>query len=106
MARRNPGPYYVISGKTGKVIANAPRKEAIEIAREFGGIVYKGTKRVWPKKNPMAKKAKKRKRSAKHRLKNPRPVALFKTKAAARKYAKEHARPGVKFSIKKLKKGR
>lgn len=49
---------------------------------------------------------KKRKRSAKHRVNNPRPVGLFRTKAAARKYAKEHARPGVKFSVRKIKRGK
>jgi hypothetical protein len=53
-----------------------------------------------------AKKRKKKRSTAKHRVKNPKPVGLFKTKAAARKYAREHARPGVKFSVKKLKRGK
>ena len=57
----------------------------------------------------MARKTKKKKRSAKHRRAtktNPKPVGLFRTKAAARKYAREHARPGVKFTVKKLKRGK
>jgi hypothetical protein len=54
----------------------------------------------------MATKKKKKRRSTKHRAKNPRPVGLFRTKAAARKYARDHARPGVKFSVKKLKRGK
>jgi hypothetical protein len=54
------------------------------------------------KENPMAKKAKKRNRNAKHR-KNPKQM-LFRTKKAARAYAKAHG--AKKFSIRKLKKGR
>jgi hypothetical protein len=50
----------------------------------------------------MAKKAKKRKRNAKHR-KNPKQL-LFRSKKAARAYAKAHG--AKKFSIRKLKKGR
>lgn len=49
---------------------------------------------------------KRKKRGAKHRAKNPRTIGLFRTKAAARKYAKEHARPGVKFSVRKIKRGK
>jgi hypothetical protein len=53
-------------------------------------------------KNPMAKKRKKRRSSAKHR-KNPKQL-LFRSKKAARAYAKAHG--AKKFSIRKLKKGR
>jgi hypothetical protein len=61
--------------------------------------------RLSKRQNPMAKKRSKRRRSStKHRTKNPKQL-LFRTKAAARKYAKQNG-AGMRISIKKLKKGR
>ena len=54
----------------------------------------------------MPKKRKtKRKRATKSRAKNPKTM-LFSSKAAARKYVKEHKNPKYRFSIKKMKRVR